>query len=52
VTSTYVLAFYPEEEKRRDGQFHEIKVVGPNGLTVRQSRPGYQAVEGNSKPQR
>jgi Ca-activated chloride channel homolog len=52
VTSTYVLAFYPEEEKRRDGQFHEIKVVGPNGLTVRQSRPGYQAGEGNSKPQR
>ena len=51
VTSTYVLAFYPAEEKRRDGQFHEIKVQGPNGLTVRQSRPGYQA-EGNSKPQR
>ncbi|HKR59889.1 MAG TPA: VWA domain-containing protein [Pyrinomonadaceae bacterium] len=51
VTSTYVLAFYPADEKRRDGQFHEIKVQGPNGLTVRQSRPGYQA-EGNSKPQR
>ena len=52
VTSTYVLAFYPAEEKRRDGQFHEIKVQGPNGLTVRQSRPGYQAQEGNSRPQR
>jgi Ca-activated chloride channel family protein len=52
VTSTYVLAFYPAEEKRRDGQFHGIKVQGPNGLTVRQSRPGYQAQEGNSKPQR
>ena len=43
VTSTYVLAFYPAEEKRRDGQFHQLKVQGPNGLTVRQSRPGYQA---------
>lgn len=43
VTSTYVLAFYPPEEKRRDGQFHPIRVEGPNGLTVRQSRPGYQA---------
>ena len=52
VTSTYVLAFYPPEEKRRDGQFHEVKVQGPNGLTVRQSRPGYQAQEGNSRPQR
>ncbi len=50
VTSTYVLAFYPAEEKRRDGQFHEIKVQGPNGLTVRQSRPGYQALGGNSRP--
>lgn len=52
VTSTYVLAFYPAEEKRRDGQFHEIKVQGPNGLTVRQSRPGYQAQVGNSRPKR
>ncbi|HET6669180.1 MAG TPA: VWA domain-containing protein [Pyrinomonadaceae bacterium] len=52
VTSTYVLAFYPAEEKRRDGQFHEVKVQGPNGLTVRQSRPGYQAQEGNSRPKR
>lgn len=43
VTSAYVLAFYPPEEKRRDGQFHSIEVVGPNGLTLRQSRPGFQA---------
>lgn len=52
VTSTYVLAFYPAEEKRRDGKFHEIKVQGPNGLTLRQSRPGYQAQERNGRPQR
>ncbi len=43
VTSAYVLAFYPAEEKRRDGQFHSLKVEGPPGLTIRQSRPGYQA---------
>jgi VWFA-related protein len=42
VTSAYVLAFYPAEEKRRDGQFHSLKVEGPPGLTLRQSRPGYQ----------
>ncbi|MEP6635460.1 MAG: VWA domain-containing protein [Acidobacteriota bacterium] len=49
VTSTYVLAFYPTEEKRRDGQFHSIRIDGPSGLTVRQSRKGYQA--GESKKQ-
>ena len=45
VTSAYVLAFYPEEAKRRDGRFHQIKVVGPDGLVLQQSRPGYQAAK-------
>src|SRR6476661_5101575 len=36
VTSAYVLAFYPPEEKRRDGKLHSIKVEGPPGLTLRQ----------------
>jgi VWFA-related protein len=43
VTSAYVLAFYPPEPKRRDGQFHNIRIEGPSGLTLRQSRPGFQA---------
>lgn len=43
VTSAYVLAFYPPEEKRRDGKFHGIRVEGPGGLTLRLSRPGFQA---------
>jgi VWFA-related protein len=43
VTSAYVLAFYPPEQKRRDGQFHNIRIDGPSGLTLRQSRPGFQA---------
>lgn len=43
VTAAYVLAFYPPEQKRRDGQFHNIRVEGPSGLTLRQSRPGFQA---------
>jgi hypothetical protein len=43
VTSAYVLAFYPPDEKRRDGQFHNIRVEGPGGLSLRQSRPGFQA---------
>lgn len=43
VTSAYVLAFYPPEQKRRDGQFHNVRIEGPSGLTLRQSRPGFQA---------
>jgi len=43
VTSAYVLAFYPPEAKRHDGQVHTIRVEGPRGLTLRQSRVEYKA---------
>lgn len=43
VISSYVLAFYPPQEKRHDGKFHTIRIEGPGGLLLRQSRPGYQA---------
>jgi Ca-activated chloride channel family protein len=43
VSSAYILAFYPPEEKRRDGKLHTIKVEGPRGLTLRQSRAEYRA---------
>jgi VWFA-related protein len=43
VTSTYVLAFYPPEEKRRDGRPHTIRVEAPRGLNVRQNRTGYKS---------
>ena len=43
VGSAYVLAFYPPEEKRHDGQVHTIRVEGPRGLTLRQSRSEYRA---------
>ena len=43
VTSTYVLAFYPPEEKRRDGRVHTVRVEGPRGLTVRQNRTSYKS---------
>jgi VWFA-related protein len=45
VTSAYVLAFYPPEQKRHDGKFHTIKVQGPNGVMLNQSRPGFQTVK-------
>ncbi|HEV2905605.1 MAG TPA: hypothetical protein VGW32_11175, partial [Pyrinomonadaceae bacterium] len=43
VSSAYVLGFYPPPQNRSDGKFHTIRIEGPQGLTVRQSRPGYQA---------
>jgi VWFA-related protein len=45
VASTYVVAFYPNEENRHDGRFHEIRIQGPEGLTLKQSRPGYKSNE-------
>ncbi|HVF49427.1 MAG TPA: VWA domain-containing protein [Pyrinomonadaceae bacterium] len=42
VTSSYVLAFYPPEEKRRDGRTHSIRIEAPPGLHVRQSRTSYK----------
>jgi Ca-activated chloride channel homolog len=47
VTSTYVLAFYPPEEKRRDGRFHSVRVEGPRGHFIRQNRTGYKSGENN-----
>ena len=41
VLSRYVLAFYPDGEKRRDGNFHRLRVEAPGGMTVGQSRQGY-----------
>jgi len=43
VTSSYLLAFYPPEAKRHDGQMHTIRIDGPRGLTLRQSRVEYKA---------
>jgi VWFA-related protein len=43
VTSSYVLAFYPPEAQRHDGRYHNVRIEAPDGLVVRQSRPGYQS---------
>src|SRR5216684_8542932 len=43
VAAAYVLGFYPPKEKRQDGAFHTIRIEGPLGMTLRQSRPGYKA---------
>jgi hypothetical protein len=38
-----VLAYYPPEEKRRDGRLHTIRVEAPRGLNVRQNRTEYKS---------
>jgi Ca-activated chloride channel family protein len=43
VSAAYVLGFYPPVENRKDGKFHQIRIEGPAGLTLRQSRAGYQS---------
>ena len=40
-----MLAFYPPEEKRRDGRVHALRVEAARGLTVRQSRTAYKSEE-------
>jgi Ca-activated chloride channel family protein len=49
VANSYVLAYYPPEEKRRDGRFHTIRISAPPGLQIRQSRVGYKAESGKQK---
>jgi len=43
VAAAYVIGFYPPLENRKDGKLHTIRVEGPSGLTLRQSRGGYQS---------
>lgn len=43
VASGYVLGFYPPADKRNDGKLHTLRVEGPAGMTLRQSRAGYRA---------
>ncbi|MET0623047.1 MAG: VWA domain-containing protein [Pyrinomonadaceae bacterium] len=41
VLSRYILAFYPNREKQPDGNFHQLSVQVPDGMTASLSRRGY-----------
>lgn len=45
VASAYVLGFYPPLEKRNDGKLHTLRIEGPAGLILRQSRSEYRAAK-------
>src|SRR2546429_2361666 len=51
VAAAYVLAFYPPVENRKDGRAHTIRIEGPAGLTLRQSRAGYQSQKAEGRKQ-
>jgi VWFA-related protein len=42
ITSSYVLAFYPPDEVKRDGKIHHIKIESAQGYQIKQSRDSYQ----------
>lgn len=43
VASAYVLGFYPPPEQRNDGKVHTLRIQGPAGMTLRQSRMEYRS---------
>jgi len=51
VASAYVVGFYPPVENRKDGKVHTIRIEGPAGLTLRQSRTGYQSQKAEGRKQ-
>ena len=42
ITSSYLLAFYPKDETRNDGKFHQVRIEAPNGFQIKQNRSGYK----------
>src|SRR5437870_8096201 len=51
VASAYAIGFYPPAENRKDGKFHTIRIEGPAGLTLRQSRTGYVSQKAEGRKQ-
>lgn len=50
ITASYAIAFYPAEEKRTDGKFHQVRIESRKGLVVKQNRPGYKpSIENDAK---
>ena len=41
ITSSYVLAFYPPQN-RRDGKFRQVRIETPKNFTIKQNRNGYE----------
>jgi VWFA-related protein len=45
IRASFLLAYYPPKGQLRDGQYHRLRVTTKRpGLTIRQSRQGYQSL--------
>ena len=44
ITATYAIAFYPDKSAGPVNAFRNVKIVGRNGLVVKQNRTGYKAL--------
>jgi VWFA-related protein len=42
ITSSYVLAFYPQQDARRDGRFRRVRIETPKNFQIKQNRNGYE----------
>jgi VWFA-related protein len=42
ITSSYVLAFYPKPNARRDGRFRRVRIETPKNFQIKQNRSGYE----------
>lgn len=42
VTASYVLAFYPSDEKQASGKFRQVRIETSRDLTIKQNRAGYK----------
>lgn len=41
ITASYVVAFYPKQENRQDGKFHQVRIETSKNLQIKQNRAGY-----------
>ena len=42
ITASYLLAIYPQTEKRQNGKFRQIRIESQNGFQIKQNRSGYE----------
>jgi Ca-activated chloride channel family protein len=42
VTASYIVAFYPKTENRRDGKFHSVRIETSKNFQIKQNRAGYE----------
>jgi len=47
ITATYAIAFYPDKASGPANAFRSVKIVGRNGLVIKQNRPGYKTPNSN-----